>query len=104
MGTIPAHHTPPSSPPDAPVCVVVVTGSAALHPRAIAAVPPGAYVVAADGGLDHARAAGNHLNSRCGHRFFRLVFFPHQPDSFWRRADKSNVRCFADFREVGIFR
>ncbi len=58
MGTIPAHHTPPSPPPDAPVCVVVVTGSAPLHRRAIAAVPPGAYVVAADGGLDHARAAG----------------------------------------------
>ena len=30
MGTIPAHHTPPSPPPDAPVCVVVVTGSAPL--------------------------------------------------------------------------
>jgi thiamine pyrophosphokinase len=58
MGTIPAHHTSRSSPPDAPECVVVVTGSAPLHPRAIAAVPPGAYVVAADGGLDHARAAG----------------------------------------------
>src|SRR3954454_12520964 len=58
MGTIPAHHTPPSPPPDASSCVVVVTGSAPLHPRALAAVPPGAYVVAADGGFDHARAAG----------------------------------------------
>ena len=32
MGTIPAHDTPPSPPPDAPVCVVVVTGSAPLRP------------------------------------------------------------------------
>jgi thiamine pyrophosphokinase len=38
--------------------VVVVTGAAPLDGRAIAAVPPGAVVVAADGGLDHARAAG----------------------------------------------
>jgi thiamine pyrophosphokinase len=38
--------------------VVVVTGAAPLDRRAVAAVPPGAFVVAADGGLDHARAAG----------------------------------------------
>jgi thiamine pyrophosphokinase len=38
--------------------VVVVTGSAALDRRAVAAVPADAFVVAADGGLDHARAAG----------------------------------------------
>lgn len=38
--------------------VVVVTGAAPLDRRAIAAVPPGAIVIAADGGLDHARAAG----------------------------------------------
>lgn len=38
--------------------VVVVTGSEPLHPRAVASVPMGAIVVAADGGLDHARAAG----------------------------------------------
>ena len=38
--------------------VVVVTGAAPLDRRAVAAVPAGAFVVAADGGLDHARAAG----------------------------------------------
>ena len=38
--------------------VVVITGAAALDPRAVAAVPAGAVLVAADGGLDHARAAG----------------------------------------------
>ncbi len=38
--------------------VVVVTGSTELDRRAVAAVPPGAFVVAADGGLDHAREAG----------------------------------------------
>ena len=54
---IAAHDTPPSS-SAASSCVVVVTGSAPLHPRALAAVPPAAYVVAADGGFDHARAAG----------------------------------------------
>jgi thiamine pyrophosphokinase len=37
--------------------VVVVTGAAELDRRAVAAVPPGAFIVAADGGLDHARAA-----------------------------------------------
>lgn len=38
--------------------VVVVTGNEPLHPRAVAAVPVGAIVLAADGGLDHALAAG----------------------------------------------
>jgi thiamine pyrophosphokinase len=38
--------------------VVVVTGGAPLDPVAVAAVPIGAYVFAADGGLDHALAAG----------------------------------------------
>ena len=38
--------------------VVVITGAAPLDGRAVAAVPTGAVVVAADGGLDHARAAG----------------------------------------------
>jgi thiamine pyrophosphokinase len=37
---------------------VVVTGGAPLDPVAVAAVPVGAYVIAADGGLDHALAAG----------------------------------------------
>ena len=41
-----------------PGCVVVVTGAAALAPEAIAAIPADALVVAADGGLDHALAAG----------------------------------------------
>ena len=38
--------------------VVVVTGAEPLHPDAVAAVPAGAIVLAADGGLDHALAAG----------------------------------------------
>ena len=38
--------------------VVIITGSAELDERAVAAVPADAVVVAADGGLDHARAAG----------------------------------------------
>ena len=38
--------------------VVVITGAAELDPRAIAAVPDDAVLIAADGGLDHARAAG----------------------------------------------
>jgi thiamine pyrophosphokinase len=38
--------------------VVVVTGASPLVRRAVAAVPPDAVVVAADGGLDHARSAG----------------------------------------------
>ena len=38
--------------------VVIVTGAAPLHPHAVAAVPFGAIVIAADGGLDHARTAG----------------------------------------------
>lgn len=37
---------------------VVVTGAAPLDRRAVAAVPRDARVIAADGGLDHARAAG----------------------------------------------
>ena len=37
---------------------VVVTGGAPLDPVAVAAVPVGAFIVAADGGLDHALAAG----------------------------------------------
>jgi thiamine pyrophosphokinase len=38
--------------------VAVITGAAPLHPRAVAAIPPDAHVIAADGGLDHALAAG----------------------------------------------
>jgi len=38
--------------------VVIVTGDTPLHPDALAALPPDAIVIAADGGLDHARAAG----------------------------------------------
>ena len=38
--------------------VVIVTGAAPLHGRALAALPSHAIVLAADGGLDHARAAG----------------------------------------------
>jgi thiamine pyrophosphokinase len=38
--------------------VVVVTGAAALDPEAVVAVAGADRVVAADGGLDHARAAG----------------------------------------------
>lgn len=38
--------------------VVIITGTQPLHRRALAAVPSGAIVIAADGGLDHARAAG----------------------------------------------
>ena len=38
--------------------VVIVTGAAPLDPRAVAAIPSNAIVIAADGGLDHARAAG----------------------------------------------
>jgi thiamine pyrophosphokinase len=41
-----------------PIAVVVVTGGSALDPVAVAAIPDEAFVVAADGGLDHARAAG----------------------------------------------
>lgn len=38
--------------------VVVITGASPLSARAVAAVPADATLVAADGGLDHARAAG----------------------------------------------
>jgi thiamine pyrophosphokinase len=38
--------------------VVVITGAAPLDARAVAAVPSDALVIAADGGLDHALAAG----------------------------------------------
>lgn len=38
--------------------VVIVTGAAPLDERALAAIPSHAIVLAADGGLDHARAAG----------------------------------------------
>jgi thiamine pyrophosphokinase len=38
--------------------VVVVTGAAPLHPHVRDALAPDAIVLAADGGLDHARAAG----------------------------------------------
>lgn len=39
-------------------CVVVVTGAAALPAAGLAAIPPGAVVIAADGAIDHALAAG----------------------------------------------
>ncbi|MET0325866.1 MAG: thiamine diphosphokinase [Ilumatobacteraceae bacterium] len=38
--------------------VVVITGAAPLDRRAVAAIPRDAVLVAADGGLDHARSAG----------------------------------------------
>ena len=38
--------------------VVVITGAAPLDRRAVAAIPRDATIIAADGGLDHARAAG----------------------------------------------
>ncbi|NNE12584.1 MAG: thiamine diphosphokinase [Ilumatobacter sp.] len=38
--------------------VIVVTGAAPLRPRAVDAVPPGSIVIAADGALDCALAAG----------------------------------------------
>ena len=38
--------------------VVVITGAAPLDRRAVAAVPAGATLIAADGGLDHALDAG----------------------------------------------
>jgi thiamine pyrophosphokinase len=38
--------------------VVIVTGAAPLDAVAVTAIPPGAIVLAADGGLDHARNAG----------------------------------------------
>ena len=38
--------------------VIVVTGAAPLHADAVAEVPPDAIVLAADGALDHALAAG----------------------------------------------
>jgi thiamine pyrophosphokinase len=38
--------------------VVIVTGAAPLDARAVVAIPSDAIVIAADGGLDHARAAG----------------------------------------------
>ncbi len=39
-------------------CAVVVTGGAPLDAGVVDALPEGAYLVAADGGLDHALAAG----------------------------------------------
>jgi thiamine pyrophosphokinase len=47
-----------SSPAAAGTTVVVVTGAFPLQPRAVAAIPDGATLIAADGGLDHALAAG----------------------------------------------
>ncbi len=38
--------------------VAVITGAARLDGRAVAAVPPDAVIIAADGGLDHALEAG----------------------------------------------
>ncbi len=38
--------------------VVVITGAVALPRHVVAAIPPDALVIAVDGGLDHARAAG----------------------------------------------
>jgi thiamine pyrophosphokinase len=40
--------------------VVIVTGAAPLDSGAVVAIPSDAIVIAADGGLDHARAAGLH--------------------------------------------
>ena len=45
-------------PPGPSPTVVVVTGASPLDRRAVAAVPADALIIAADGGLDHARAAG----------------------------------------------
>jgi thiamine pyrophosphokinase len=46
--------------------VVVVSGGAPLTAAALAAVPSGATVVAADAGLDHARAAGLEVSLAVG--------------------------------------
>ena len=54
--------------------IVVVTGAAPLDRRAVAAVPRDALVIAADGGLDHARAAG--LDARRARRRPRLDLGP----------------------------
>jgi thiamine pyrophosphokinase len=45
---------------------IVVTGAAPLDERSVAELPPGAYIVAADGGLDHALAAGLHPDALVG--------------------------------------
>jgi thiamine pyrophosphokinase len=55
---MPAEESSPMNVPAPSPTVVVVTGAAELDRLAVAAVPPDAFVVAADGGLDHARAAG----------------------------------------------
>jgi thiamine pyrophosphokinase len=39
-------------------CVVVVTGAESLPSEVLAMIPPGATIIAADSGLDHALAAG----------------------------------------------
>lgn len=49
-------HSPPDDTHSS--TVVVITGAFPLSPPAIAAIPTGATLVAADGGLDHAIAAG----------------------------------------------
>ena len=49
---------PSQAPPSHHETVVVVTGAAPLHPRVLHDLPPSAIVLAADGGLDHALAAG----------------------------------------------
>lgn len=37
---------------------IVITGAAPIAPRALASIPPGAIVIAADGALDHALRSG----------------------------------------------
>ncbi len=46
--------------------VVVVSGGAAPRPETAFAVPPGARVIAADGGLDHALALGLDVSTAIG--------------------------------------
>jgi thiamine pyrophosphokinase len=46
--------------------VVVVAGGEAPRPQAVLAVPPGAQVIAADGGLEHANALGLEVGTVVG--------------------------------------
>ncbi len=46
--------------------IVIVTGSSPLADRAVASIPDAAIIVAVDGGLDHALAAGLHPSGLIG--------------------------------------
>ncbi len=49
-----------------PETVVVVAGGSPPSARALAAIPPGAYVIGADAGAEHALAAGLHVELAIG--------------------------------------